>query len=233
VRAGAYNSAREDAWSGPTADVQYRHLMLGLRRFLTDPMDGPRVRGVVRRGPRVARTFVDPVGGFPTMLAVDITEPDGLTPVVTVLREIATKPYLPRTLPAAPPDEFAGFAVDATAYVGWVGARAAATPDDCMDAVLGDVIGDPAWHAGGDVLGGQGGAIVGYIRTDPERLRRYLARRDLTLGVDVLVAGTDGRPRLAGPWLSDLARADRPRLDRLLAPGDSYSDHTVDLTDRT
>jgi hypothetical protein len=241
VRAGAHNSARNDPWSGVTADIRYRHLMLGLRRFLTDPMDGPRLRGVVRRGPRVARTFVDPVGGFPTMLAVDITEPDGLTPVVTVLREIATKPYLPRTLPAAPPDEFAGLAVDATAYVGWVGARAAATADDCLDAVLGDIIGDPTWHVTGDMPGGaaissspgQAGSIVGYIRTDPDRLRLYLARRDLILGVDVLVTGRDGRPQLAGPWLADLARADRPRLDRLLTAGDSYCDHTVDLTDRT
>jgi hypothetical protein len=223
-----------------TADIQYRHLMLGLRRFLTDPTDGPRLRGVVRRAPRVARTFVHPVGGFPTMLAVDITEPDGLTPVVTVLREIATKPYLPRTLPAAPPDEFAGLAVDATAYVGWMGARAAATADDCMDAVLGDVVGDPTWHVTGDMLGGaaigatpgQAGAVIGYIRTDPERLRIYLARRDLTLGVDVVVTSADGRPRMAGPWLSDLARTDRPRLDRLLAAGDSYCDYTVDLTDR-
>jgi hypothetical protein len=236
VRAGASNSARTDAWSGVTADIRYRHLMLGLRRFLTDPMDGPRLRGVVRRGPRVARTFVDPVGGFPTMLAVDITEPDGLTAVVTVLREIATKPYLPRTLPAAEPDEFAGLAVDATAYVGWVGARAGATPDDCVDAVLGAAIGDPTWHVTGDSLGGAApgqASIVGYIRTDTERLRLYLARRDLTLGVDVLAAGADGRPRLADSWLADLARADRPRLDRLLAPGDSYSDHLVDLTDRT
>jgi hypothetical protein len=160
--------------------------------------------------------------------------------VVTVLREIATKPYLPRTLPAAPPDEFAGLAVDATAYVGWMGARAAATADDCMDAVLGDVVGDPTWHVTGDMLGGaaigatpgQAGAVIGYIRTDPERLRIYLARRDLTLGVDVVVTSADGRPRMAGPWLSDLARTDRPRLDRLLAAGDSYCDYTVDLTDR-
>jgi hypothetical protein len=224
-----------------TADLQFRHLLLGLRRFLAEPQDGPRLRGVVRRAVSTARAFVDPGESFPTMVAVDIATATGLPAVVAVLREIATKPYLPRILPTAAPDEFAGLAVDATAYAGWVGSQARPTVDDCLDAVLGETVGDPTWHVSGEMLGGAAigppgpgpaTGIVGYLRTETDRLRVYLARRDMTLGVDLLVATTDGRPKMAAPWLTDLARTDRSRLDRLLAPGDSYCDHTVDFTSR-
>jgi hypothetical protein len=207
--------------------MQFRALLLGLRRFLTAPRDGLRLRGVVQRAPALTRAFVEPPSGHPATLAVDLDHAGALATVLTVLREVASKPYLPRILPPAPPDEFAQLAVDATAYLAWVGERARLTLDDRIDALLGDLVGDPAWYAGPEPAGGAGlPGIVGYIRTDAERLRLYVARGDTTLGLDLPLADPSGRPPPVRSWLAHLTELAEP------GPGDSYCDTVVDLTGR-
>jgi hypothetical protein len=227
------------AGADPAADVKFRRLMLGLRRYLTGPRDGPLLRGVVRRGPGQTRAFIEPISPGQVVhpvLAVDLDHADGLPLVLTVLREVANKPYLPRILPPAPPDEFAGLAVNATAYLAWIGERATLTDDDLADAVLGDLVGDPAWHPadpGGRAVPG----VVGYIRTEARRLRLYVARGDVTLGLDLALAGPSGRPGLARAWLATFDRGPGgagtgggPGF--AARHGDSYCDHLVDLTGR-
>jgi hypothetical protein len=224
------------AGAAAEADLRFRHLMLGLRRCLAGPRDGPRLRGLVQRGPGQTRAFLEPAGpgqGVHPVLAVDLDGADTLAAVLTVLREVADKPYLSRILPPAPRDEFANLAVNATAYLSWVGDRARLTDDDLADALLGDLVGDPAWHAG-EPAGGAVPGVVGYIRTEPGRLRLYVARGATTLGLDLPLADPAGHPGPARAWLAGYDRGPgRTGAEAGVAggrAGDSYCDQLFDLT---
>lgn len=214
------------AAADPGADLRFRRLMLGLRRFLTGPRDGPRLRGLVRRDAGLTRAFLELASPHQTVFAVDLDGADALAPVLTVLREVATKPYLPRILPPAPPDEFATLAVNASAYLSWIGHRAVLTEDDLVDAVLSESVGDCAWRPGEPLDGDAVRGVVGYIRTAPGRLRLYVARGDTTIGLDLPLADPAEHPGPARAWLAGYDRDPTGALPR----GDSYCDHLVDLT---